>query len=347
MKAQAGMTLVEIVVAATILVTFLLPVFGLFLYNSRSTEFTSSWSVGLDLAANVMERLLSEDVPFLAIEPEGFGGGSRALSGRTQMDFRGGFGTMDFSGYKLQSILGGDSAGGYRLGAKGNRIIVKHGIEYDILVWAGIYKDAPSSPDSSQPGFSYKHMANPRTEQTFSYYPNPWFDPSNDCADDNASGASLSADLTDLNAGSDCAGNKGRPVNPYSQKAGFAADLNAPHFNTVSDPLDDRFRHGYPIPDPSASWTESSGFNTWQREQEASDNPAMLPSNQPYSVHYEDKAFHNHEDLNGDGEDDGGFMKVIVGVRWSPRGTGGAGSARRAQEYYLVSFKANLQTEID
>jgi len=341
------MTLVEILVAATILVTFLLPVFGLFLYNSRSTEFTSSWSVGLDVAANVMERILSEDVPFLAIEPQGFSGGSKAIGGRGQMDFRDSFGPLDFSGYNLHAVLGGNAGGGYRLDSEGNRIIVKHGIEYQILVWAGLYKDDPSSPDPSQPSFSYKHMANPRTEQTFSYYPNPWFDPSNDCAEDNASGQSLSADLTSLSSASDCAGNKGRPINPYSQKAGFAADTNDPHYNSVSDPLDDRYRHGFPIPDPSSSWTDSTAANTWQLEQDAPDNPVTLPSGQPFSVRYEDKAFHNNEDIDGDGQDDGGFMKIIVGVRWSPRGTGGAGSARRAQEYYLVSFKANLQTQVN
>jgi hypothetical protein len=65
------------------------------------------------------------------------------------------------------------------------------------------------------------------------------------------------------------------------------------------------------------------------------------------SMRYEDKAFHNFHSVDGDNNDDGGFMKLIVGVVWDPtqKGFGGAGAARALQEYYLVSFKANLSEE--
>jgi len=344
---RRGLTLVEIVVAVAILVTFLLPVFGLFMMNTRSTEFTSSWSVALNMAHNVMERMITEDVPFLSIDPEGFGGGTQSLSGRGQMDFRDSFGSLDFTNFRLPSILGADGSGTYRLDDDGDRIIVKHGISYKIMVWAGIYANDDGRPASTGTSNSYKQNALPERELTFSYYPNPWFDYNNDCAEDNASGESLSADLTDVNAASTCAGAKGRSINPYGQKAGWASDPNSPNYNTVDDVLDDRYRHGFPIPG-SSNWSDSSAGNTWQLEQDADDNASTANlSNGPYFVRYEDKAFHNKDDLDGDNQEDGGFMKIIVGVKWTPRGTGGAGAARRDQEFYLVSFKANLQSQVN
>ncbi|MBT3786292.1 hypothetical protein HOF92_15055 [bacterium] len=346
-SSKSGLSLVEIVVAAAILVTFLLPVFGLYLMNTRSTEYTSSWSVGINIAQNVMERLISEDVPFLSMDSTGFSGGTKSLSGRSQMDFRGGFGTMNFSNYRLPTILGASGGGAYRLDSEGDRIIVKHGISFKVMVWVGIYADDLNSPDPGSPGLSYKHNAEPESEMTFSYYPNPWFDYNNDCAEDNASGESLSADLTDVNSPSTCAGTKGRPLNPYGQKAGWEADPSKPHYNVVDDPMDDRYRHGFPIPG-GANWSESSAGNTWQKEQDGTDSISNVAlHNGPYFVRYEDKAFHNTEDLDGADGDDGGFMKIIVGLKWTPRGPGGAGASRRDQEYYLVSFKANLQAQVN
>ena len=118
LKFFAGFTLVEIMVGLAILVGFLLPVFGLFMMNTRSTEFSSSWSVALNLAHNVMERLISEDVPFVAIEPEGFAGGTKTLSGRSQMDFRDSFGSLNFAPYSLKTILGANASGTYKLAEK-------------------------------------------------------------------------------------------------------------------------------------------------------------------------------------------------------------------------------------
>lgn len=353
-RSKAGFTLVEIMVGLAILVGFLLPVFGLFMMNTRNTEYSSSWSVALNLAHNVMERIISEDVPFIAIEPEGFPGGTKTSSGRSQMDFRDSFGPFNFGPYSLKSILGADGSGNYKLAENGpnggaDRIIIKHGLSYRVMVWAGIYGDGPCPQDSSTvTAASYKENASPEEEMTFSYYPNPWFDYNNDCAEDNSSGESRSADLRGTSSESICAGNKNRPINPYRQKPGWKADATSPEFNGIDDVGNDLYRHGFPIPGGTNWDRDSSSGNTKALEQDTPDNASVaVLQNGPYFVRYENKCFHNKEDLNSDGKDDGGFMKVVVGIKWTPRGSGGAGLTAKDQEFYLVSFKANLQSRLE
>ena len=50
----------------------------------------------------------------------------------------------------------------------------------------------------------------------------------------------------------------------------------------------------------------------------------------------------NFEDIDSDGKDDGALMKIVLGIHWTPRSWGSKPQAR--QEYYLISFKANLLT---
>ena len=177
----SGMSLIEILVAVTILATFLLPVYGLYMMNTRNRDYIRAWSNAIDISSNIMERLLSEDVPFLAIDPEGYisdvGEDTKAIlaNGRVQADFRDSFGALNFQNYNLKSILGASKGGDYRVDAVGDRIITKGGIDFKILLWAGIYADEPASP-SPAADLSYKHNADPTREMTFSYYPNPWFD---------------------------------------------------------------------------------------------------------------------------------------------------------------------------
>ena len=66
----------------------------------------------------------------------------------------------------------------------------------------------------------------------------------------------------------------------------------------------------------------------------------MLPKpiNQPYNPRYEDKAFHNFEDIDSDGKDDGALMKIVLGVHWIPRSWGSKPQA--PQEYYLCLFQS-------
>jgi prepilin-type N-terminal cleavage/methylation domain-containing protein len=347
LKKVKGFTLIEVMVAISILVVFLLPVFGLFSMNNRRNEYNRSWSVGLDLAHNIMERILSEDVPFLAINTQGYTEGTKATGGRVQADFydaRGGTNgsDIDFMGgrqYNLKSILGAGSDGSYRKHqTTQDRIIVKHGVEYKVLFWAGIYKSDASSPAAND---SYKYNADPTKELTFSYFPNPWFDVNNDCAEDNDSNDSLSAELNEPSAATRCAGDgKNRPIDPYNQKNGSDTSMPAHILNNVADPMDDRFRYGYPD-------------ETLVQE----DVPSVCSSfgvpdiNCP--IRFEDKDFHNTEDRVNNpsdlpGDDDGGLMKVVVGLKWKGRHRHGSeDNGASEQEYYLVSFKANLRGEAE
>ena len=352
-KRISGMTLIEILVAVTILATFVLPVYGLYMMNTRNRDYIRAWSNAIDISSNVMERILSEDVPFLAIEPEGYtpdsGEGTKAVlaNNRVQADFRESFGPLDFQKYNLKSIFGAAKGGDYRLDGDGDRIITKGGVDFKILLWAGIYADDSSSP-SPDADLSYKYNADPTKELTFSYYPNPWFDPNNDCAENNASNDSLSAQINSVGGASNCARDGKRPINPYRQVSGSTTAGGSLFYqNGIDDPMNDSFRHGFPVVG-SYTWGnegQASG-NTQEKEWNDAVDPAnsMLPKpiNQPYNPRYEDKAFHNFEDIDSDGKDDGALMKIVLGVHWIPRSWGSKPQA--PQEYYLVSFKANLLT---
>lgn len=345
MRKNQGMTLIEVLIGATVLVTFLLPVFGLMSLGNRSNEYTESWQTGLEIAENVMQRLISEDVPFLAIDEEGFGGGTPAVNGRAQADFLDSRGSLNFGSYNLQAILGGDS-GGYKTDSDGDRIITRKGVDYKILFFAGIYKedganalggdpDDSSSPSGGNMTVKLKKSAFANRELTFSFYPNPWFDAQNDCSRNESAGLSgLGADS------SGCAVTGRRPINPYKQLSGFTAGQ---YFtNDVADPMLPNFRPGFPAPLTGAFNAGHSGGNDRATENNMDEVFQEAPLPGPYNPRYEDKPTHNFTDEDGDGKDDGAFMKLVVGVRWSPRGWGGAGAARRDQEFYLVSFKANL-----
>lgn len=300
LEKQKGFTLIEVLVAMSILIVFLLPVVSLFMLGARGNEFNTSWQDGTKLAHSVMNRLLSEDVPFNAINPEDFGSGTPAMGGSVaQMDFRDSFGpNLDFSDYNLKEILGAKN-GAYKL-LDGDRIIVKGRRKYKVMVWAGIYKRRSGGPSLNRGSDPYQSDASKGEELTFSYFVNPWFDTSNDCV------ISYSAPCDEAS--------KNRPIDTYAQLAGNdpaapahirndMAKMNGTNFS-------DRYRPG---------WATDTRI--------------------------ENKDFHNFEDLDEDGNDDGAFMKLVVGVQWQPKGwgRGGAGGSTKPQEFYLVSFKANLQ----
>lgn len=346
------MTLIEILVAVSILVAFLLPVYGLYMMNSRQQDYVRAWSNALDISSNVMERLLSDEVPFLSIDTQGFNPGpsttiAKAANGRLQAGFK-----EEYASYNLKSILGASKGGDYRLDGDGDRIITKGGIDFKVLFWAGIYQPDKDSPSNKS---SYKYNADPTRELTFSYYPNPWFDNNNDCAEDNDSHASLSARLNSVNSDSECAKSAGRPINPYRQRSGGVSEAEYYLGNAESNPMDDQFRPGFPVV-AASNWSGegmAAGNNTRDKEWNDSPDPSPtfnnLTQDSPYNPRYEDKEFHNFEDLDNDGVDDGALMKLIVGVKWIPRGWKMAETAKKypelAQEYYLVSFKANLLTK--
>ncbi|MBW7875666.1 MAG: hypothetical protein H3C47_06750 [Candidatus Cloacimonetes bacterium] len=338
---RIGMTLVEIMVGISILVTFLLPVMGLFSMNNRSNEFSESWVVAMDMANNIMERLISEDVPFLAIDEQGYGGGTATLSGRTQAEFLDSRGSLNFASFDLKSVLGGNG-GTYKTDADGDRIISRRGTDYKILFYAGVYKEnGATNPDTSlSPGggsrtIRLKRNANPGGELTFSYYPNPWFDAQNDCAlDFSASLSGLAADSTG------CRVTNVRPINPYKQLSGASAGKH--YSNNASDPMGPNYRFGFPSPGTTAFTDGHSAPNNRARENAADEILDEILLDRPYQPRYDDKPTHHRHDADGDGQDDGALMKIVLGIKWSPRGLGGAGAAREDQEFWLVSFKANL-----
>jgi hypothetical protein len=196
------------------------------------------------------------------------------------------------------------------------------------MFWAGIYNH-PTSPEP--PGGStvekQRNNADPTQVMTYIYYPSPWFDLHNDCAFSLSSQISAPTDPSSCESLAGGMVDRGRPVNPYKQKHGGESGEYFSNGVAYSNPPRAAFRHGYPGKHFDASYAGAD----------------------PAGVHLriEDKAFHNK---TGSGAvDDGGFMKLVLGVVWEPGLTidgatraAGSVSTQQTQEFYLVSFKANL-----
>ena len=82
-----------------------------------------------------------------------------------------------------------------------------------------------------------------------------WFDPNNDCAENNASNDSLSAQINSVGGTSNCARDGKRPINPYRQVSGSTTAGGSLFYqNGIDDPMNDSFRHGFPVVGSYYTW---------------------------------------------------------------------------------------------
>ena len=309
------MTLVEILLATFILVSVLLPIGGLIFGGLRGSESSKSFNVGANMAANVMDQLISAEVPFRAIDTQGGPTVDEivAMSGftdatRTNSDKEAlisSAGSVKTAGFKSEfadletKIFGA-------LGAPENcsdkiRCIYDKGYVYEVYWFAGIYKDENSD------GAKYKE------ELTFSFFKNPYVPVD--------SGEVTNVVLSD------------------SSKAPYTAvkeEISDPVFGEIVDPKDPRSRPGWP--DLGGSDTDWEEKPTYEFVSEKAEQGMPAGINLDFPLVF--------TDLDEFNEADGGLMKMIVGIRWGPK-TGmrrkGTGSQQRSHEFWLVSMKGRIE----
>ena len=218
-RTKKAMTLVEILLASFILVSVLIPIGGLIFGGLRSSESSKSFNMGANIAANVMDQLLSAEIPFRAIDPEG-GPTVGEIAGIENME---GSNSSDslISGMDSRKTAGFSS--GYDaledkiFGALGqpqdgcSRVIYDKGYIYEVYWFVGVYKDEVSGE------------ADHRGELTFSFFKNPYVP----VYEDQKTNITLSD----------------------PSKAPYVADyevIHDPISGAITDPKDPRSRPGWP-----------------------------------------------------------------------------------------------------
>lgn len=147
-----GVTLIEILMATVIMVIVIVPVATLIFGGAGASEESRNYNTGINVASDIMSRLLSPKLPFKAIDPEGGTATGLSWGGtRKQATF-----TSDFSEY--EKLLSDD-------GDPSNRIITRHNVQFETFFFAGNYKDSHSN--------TAREDGDIANELTFAYFSRP------------------------------------------------------------------------------------------------------------------------------------------------------------------------------
>lgn len=220
---ERGMTLIEILLATFILCAVVLPIGTLIFGGHRRSESSKSFNIGANLAADVMDKLLAHEIPFVSIEPQGGPAVSEVASasglaegadevidpGRRCAAF-----TADHTALedKVFGSLGGrvTEVGGCK------RVLENAGYVFEIYWFAGRYQDRVAD------------QADLKSELTFSYFKNPYVP---------VGGAPSSLVVYQGGTGA-------TDPYPYSRGAETATDAL---IGSITDPKDPRSRPGWPV----------------------------------------------------------------------------------------------------
>lgn len=212
---RSGLNLVEILLALFILAVVAIPIMNLIFGGVKDSARGRDRATAVALARNIMSQLL-EKVPFEDIQAKG---GPKALNPKdffgVDAEDPGLYATREQAllGSGLDSewerILDQDETQG-----DGERTIVKDGTAFEVILFAGTYKDKPST------GSSGLNEPDLNQELTFSFFKNPYvkLDPS-------------------------------REVEIKKQivlDGDFPYDSDGDPSSSVDDPEDPRFRPGWP-----------------------------------------------------------------------------------------------------
>jgi len=219
---RRGMTLIEILLATFILVSVLLPIGGLIFGGAQSSSANRSFNVGANIAANVMDQLLSSEVPFRAIDIEG---------GPTVGDIMGASGLGDAAGLdgpisgaegiKTAAFTGEFTALEDKIfGALGQptdvggckRVIYDKGYMFEVFWFAGTYKDQEAG------------TADYKKELTFCFFKNPYVP-----VDQTEAKRVVLSNST---------------LSPYNA---VSVPVSDPVFGPIDNPKDPRSRPGWPV----------------------------------------------------------------------------------------------------
>lgn len=277
---RQGITFVEILLAVFMLAVVVLPVASLIFGGVGASEESRSYNTGINVARDIMDKILSPQLPYGAIVPEAGEAVELSYGGsRKQAGFAPGF-----EAFEKAFSDDGDTA---------RRMIKRQGTEFETFFFAAPYLDTEDNGPQDPPA--------PDKELTFCFFRNPYYE-------------KTQSDRTAVFV---------EPAGKPYQSPG--ADLGSEDAN---DPRNPSCMAAWPwadepdkVPSPSdvaEIWNPRAGYEV------------------PLVIY--DQAYYNEGQA-------GSMMKVVVGVRWNPKGrvSKGVGYMKGSREFWLVSLKAKLE----
>jgi prepilin-type N-terminal cleavage/methylation domain-containing protein len=348
--ARRGFTLVEVLIAALVLVVVIVPLIGLLTNQKTDQQSEEGMSEAVAFCQEMMEKLISNNLPFEAIDPGAGGSFTPAIGGTPQAGFkdatvRG----QTFTQAQLEKLVN-DEPGGK------DRVRKVKGKKYLVYFFAGRYPDGPPVDDSHEAPFK---RADIDKTLTFSYLEKPagYGQPYN----------FRDADRTKYNRQTILRDTPVSLANIESSPYALRSYLVAGGANPTAELVDNRKREyfyrdlsrifpdkpgqtlisGWPDPnDTPEGYTGSFSFDLnagdgLQRTEWAAHLRAVAARGKKPSIGYHPVTI----DQRTFKETNGALMKIILGVKFSPyehshlrKDTGD-----NMREFWLASFKANLE----
>ena len=357
--AEAGgrraFTLVEVLIAGAVLVAVLVPLIGLITSKKTDEASEEGISEAVAVAENMMEKLLSNAVPFDAIDPGGGGAGLvKGGPGRAfvqagfREDSKDGFGPdqrqeLEAGFWDGDEPIPGET-GNYRHKTVGEKT-------FYVSFFAGVYPaTVPAPVDPQDPAGT---RADLEQELTFGFLENPAgvgepfnFQPADRAEFDHQ----IIMKRASVNLGGTTVGTL-----PYTQKA-YAVTRGA---NPTARELPDNTPYFYKDRSKSlpADLATASLIPGWQDPRKA--DPGLKPdldvpdqrtrwAGTVVKVIKGDlkPTLGYHPRVLGQrafGQKNGGLMKLVLGVRFAPYQFSKLRAGDISREFWLVSFKADLE----
>lgn len=354
MPTRHAFTLVELLLAAVILVLVVIPVMGLM--TSQKTDAQSEEGMGdaVSLAQEIVEKLLSPNIPFRAIDPAG--GAAYARGGAAGDVNQAGFRDVTargvtYSSTELETVImdGEEDIPGEGL----HRYRTYKGRSYHVCFFAGKYADGAPRDDPREPGLrrpdventlTFMHLNKPATlGQPFNFT--------------GADGDLFNRKIL-LDRPSVAVGAVSIPTLPYAMTpclvapGGQAAETiapDAPYFHgdkTRTLPAGRKdwglisgwpdSRRANPQVNPDLNDPTTNQREVWTRH--AVDVIAARNGRQP-TIDYHPAVI----DQQQFGLTNGALMKIVIGVRYKPYVMSHLRKSESVREFWLASLKADLE----
>lgn len=346
---RRAFSLLEVLIAGLVLAAVMLPLIGLFTSSKTNQQSEDGLSEAVTLAENLMETLLSAQVPFAAIDP---GGGGRYQKGGpggdvVQAAFRD---VPSVTALELEALL---SDGDETLPDGVSRFRGLRGKTYYLSFFAGKYIGHPGVADAVDPGHQRADIDN---TLTFAYLekpdpvgmpynlPNPKRDRFN-CQ------IVLDADRVEVDQQP-----HGIPYlrHAYAVSGGAAPETielapETPYFyrnraqNLPADKRNHRLLTGWPAAtraNPKIQYDLDAADQRveWSRHLRS---VVTRSGGQGPTMDYHPIV----QDQRTLGMPQGGLMKIVLGVRFSPYAFSRLRTTDALREFWLVSFKADLEAD--
>ncbi len=294
--------------ASFVLALVMIPIMSLIFGGVKQTTVGRDQATAVSLATNIMSQLLDK-VPYEEFKP---GEGPEPLD--PAQFFQAKHETQGKWGTEKQCALGdADSAWEAILDqdpSTEGRTIFKEGTTFEVILFAGIYKDVDKGSSGS---FNAPSLTE---ELTFSYFRNPWIEMDGTRQSEVRQMVVLDGDY------------------PYDSP-GKSPSSSGRRIKRVDDP---RFQPGWPKTSHESKTVHEKNFYT-------GDGSTVPGTGEDPNEHTTLTWPRFTFDLHDFREDKGAMLKLVLGIRWKP-GAGnnrGSDTTKTTREFWLVSFKAKLE----